>query len=113
MSPREAKKDPRLKSSGMLKCFFFDGKEIPISPKTIFYDWIYINALLENPSLANEVIGYDAFTDIEFNPEKIKIAVTNANNNIDELSKRLSEEQINNLSEFLIEPLKGEILSNE
>ena len=70
MSPREAKKDPRLKSSGMLKCFFFDGKEIPISPKTIFYDWIYINALLENPSLANEVIGYDAFTDIEFNPEK-------------------------------------------
>ena len=36
--------------------------------------------------------------EVEFNPEKIKIAVTNANNNIDELSKRLTEDQINKIT---------------
>ena len=70
VSPREAKKDPRLKSSGMLKKFFFEGQEMPLNPTTVFYDWIYINALLENPVLAEEVLKYDAFTDIEFNPAK-------------------------------------------
>lgn len=70
VSPRDAKRDPRLKSSGMLKNFFFDGKEMPLNPKTIFYDWLYINALLENPLLAAELSEYDAFTDIEFNPAK-------------------------------------------
>lgn len=54
----------------MLKSFFFDGNEMPLNPKTIFYDWIYINAVLENPLLAVELLKYDAFTDIEFNPEK-------------------------------------------
>lgn len=70
VSPKDAKRDPRLKSSGMLKSFFFDGNEMPLNPKTIFYDWIYINAVLENPLLAVELLKYDAFTDIEFNPEK-------------------------------------------
>ena len=32
--------------------------------------------------------------EVEFNSDKIRKAVTNANNNIDELSKRLSTEQI-------------------
>ena len=36
--------------------------------------------------------------EVDFNPEKIKIAVTNANNNIDELSKRLTDEQINKIT---------------
>jgi len=69
-TPREAKKDERLKTSGRLKCFMFDGKEYPLIPKTIFYDYIYINALLENEKLAEIALQYDAFTDIEFNPEK-------------------------------------------
>lgn len=67
---REAKKDPRLKSSGVLRSFRFDGKEFSLTPMTAFYDWLYINALLENPELAAEVLTYDAFTDIEFNPDK-------------------------------------------
>ena len=62
VSPRDAKRDPRLKSSGMLKSFFFDGKEMPLNPKTIFYDWLYINAVLENPLLAAELLKYNAFT---------------------------------------------------
>ena len=67
---REAKKDPRLKSSGMLKNFYFEGKTIPLIPKTAFYDWLYINALMENPELAEELLQYDSFTDVEFNPNK-------------------------------------------
>ena len=69
-TPRDAKRDPRLKSGGRLLSFYFEGKEMPLFPKTAFYDWLYINALMENPELAEQVLEYDAFTDIEFNPEK-------------------------------------------
>lgn len=66
----DAKRDPRLKSSGMLRSFWFDGQMYPIEPRTAFYNWLYINALMENPQLAAELIQYDGFTDIEFNPDK-------------------------------------------
>ena len=69
-SPREAKSDERLKSSGKLIGFRFNGSDFPIEPKTIFYDYIYMNALLENEALAQVVLSYDAFTDIEFNPNR-------------------------------------------
>lgn len=68
--PKDAKRDPRLKESGMLLNFYFDGQDFPLNPKTAFYDWIYLNALLENPSLSQELLQYNAFTDIEFNPSK-------------------------------------------
>ena len=67
-NPKDAKRDRRLKNSGTLKSYYFDGREIPLEPKKGFYDWLYINALLEDPELAEEVLKYDAFTDIEFNP---------------------------------------------
>ena len=67
---RAAKKDPRLQSSGYLTRFRFDGRDFPLQPTTVFYDWLYINALLENDELAQALLGYDAFTDIEFNPGK-------------------------------------------
>ncbi len=70
VTPREAKRDDRLRTSGKLIGFKFDGKDFPKGPRTIFYDYIYINALLENEELAKELLKYDAFTDIEFNPEK-------------------------------------------
>ena len=69
-SAREAKRDPRLRASGAVIGFEFEGKRFPTRPQTIFYDFIYINALLENESLARKLLAYDAFTDIEFNPEK-------------------------------------------
>ena len=34
------------------------------------YDFIYMNALLENEDLAKKVIEFEGFTDIEFNPNK-------------------------------------------
>ncbi len=67
---RAAKKDERLKSSGELLGFAFESEQMPLIPRTAFYDWLYINALMENPELASAVMEFDAFTDIEFNPNK-------------------------------------------
>jgi len=67
---REAKKDSRLKDSGNLVEFNFEGKSWSLKPNTLFYSWLYINALDQNKSLANGLLQYDAFTDIEFNPKK-------------------------------------------
>lgn len=67
---RAAKKDDRLRSSGSLKAFRFDGRDFPLNPITAFYDWLYINALLENPDLTEQLLSFNAFTDIEFNPNK-------------------------------------------
>lgn len=69
-SPRDAKRDPRLKSSGMLHSFTFEGEVMPLIPRTAFYNWLYINAILENPAYAAALTEFDAFTDIEFNPDK-------------------------------------------
>jgi len=70
--PREAKHDGRLKSSGCLKAFYFQGETFPLIPRTVFYDYIYFAAVKE--SLAAEEIHaisrYNYFTDIEFNPAK-------------------------------------------
>lgn len=70
VTPKEAKRDERLKNSGRLVNFTFDGQDFPLEPKTIFYDYIYINALIENEELAKTALEYDGFTDIEFNPLK-------------------------------------------
>jgi len=67
---REAKKDHRIRDSGRLIAFNFFGEEWKLEPKTAFYDWLYINALAKNEWLAEELVQYDAFTDIEFNPKK-------------------------------------------
>ena len=69
-SARDAKRDERLRSSGRLKHFSFQGETIPTTPDTACYNWLYVNALLEHPDLAQELLDYDAFTDIEFNPDK-------------------------------------------
>ena len=67
---RDAKKDERIKSSGQLMNFNFFDEIFPLEPKSYFYDWLYINALNFNSELAEEILKFDAFTDIEFNPKK-------------------------------------------
>lgn len=67
----------------------------------MFYDFLYINALISNPDLCERVMGYDTFTDIEFNPKKslncqaraMAIFVTLKRNNLlkDYLARRLFE----------------------
>ena len=70
LDSRTAKKDVRLYESGKLIGFNFFGKSFPLEPKTLFYDWIYINALRQHNELSNDIKKYHAFTDIAFNPEK-------------------------------------------
>ena len=69
-SSREAKKDVRIRNSGNLIGFRFFGVDFPTVPLTFFYDWLYINVLIKNDLLCNKIVEYEAFTDIEFNPEK-------------------------------------------
>ena len=69
-TPREAKTDPRIKESGRLTGFRFKDDGWPLQPTTAFYDWLYIQALEQNPALAESLVDYQAFTDIEFNPER-------------------------------------------
>ena len=66
----EAKKDERIRNSGELKYFDYEGEKWGLNPKTMFYDYIYIKALLSNKELSNKMLEYDCFTDIEFNHTK-------------------------------------------
>lgn len=74
ISPRDAKRDLRLKSSGYMVKFMFNHKDYPLEPKSLFYDWLYINILMasHNRLLLNQLVESDfkAFSDIEFNPKK-------------------------------------------
>ena len=70
LSSREAKKDTRLKESGNLIAFEYKNIRWELEPKTALYDWIYLNALSLNSNLKQTILEYDAFTDIEFNPQK-------------------------------------------
>jgi uncharacterized protein DUF6977 len=65
---REAKRDPRLRGSGPLTGFQFDGFSFPLEPKTVFYDWLYINSIYPHREWCKKLYGYAGFTDIEFNP---------------------------------------------
>ncbi len=69
-TPREAKRDPRLRESGRLLAFRLAGEEFPLVPETFFYDWLYVGAVHTTPGLSEGLFAYTAFTDIEFNPKK-------------------------------------------
>lgn len=66
----DIKKDLRLKNSGKLVKFRIDESDWALKPRTAFYDWIYINALVQKKEIANKLLNYQGFTDIEFNPKK-------------------------------------------
>lgn len=69
-SSKEAKREPRLHESGNLITFQYFDTEFPLEPKDYFYNWLYINALNQNKDLAGEIVRFDSFSDIEFNPQK-------------------------------------------
>lgn len=72
VSPKDAKRDLRLKNSGALKSFDYNGEIFPLFPKTVFYDYIYIKSVKQSLT-AEEILQikkYNYFTDIEFNPNK-------------------------------------------
>jgi len=70
ISPREAKKDIRIRTSGKLVGFEFNNVRFGNEPKDFFYNWIYIQALYKNAEYKGKILEYGAFTDIEFNPQK-------------------------------------------
>ncbi len=72
VSPKEAKRDDRLHNSGALLGFNYAGIDFPLEPKTVFYDYIYINAVKQTllPEEIEKIKEYTHFTDIEFNPQR-------------------------------------------
>ena len=73
-SGREVKQFMSELPEDQLVGFRYEGHEWTLSPKTAFYDWLYLKATLAvstNDDLLDEhLLGFDAFSDIEFNPDK-------------------------------------------
>lgn len=68
---REVRHFVQDRSSGhRLVAFEVNGERWPLEPKTAFFYNLYLRALLDNPGLADGLMEYDAFTDIEFNPKR-------------------------------------------
>jgi len=70
VAPKDAKRDERHKISGKLVAFVRNGEDWPLEPKTAFYDYIYVLAVIENFGCELDINEYNWFTDIEFNPGK-------------------------------------------
>lgn len=70
VSPKESK--ARSHDHGKLIGFkaYDSDFQWPLEPKTAFYEFIYVKALISNKALFAKIKDYDAFTDIEFNPQK-------------------------------------------
>ncbi len=68
--PRQAKRDARLQDSGKLVAFEFEGTRYPLVPTTSFYDWLYVNAIYPQREWLRRLAQVEAFSDIEFNPER-------------------------------------------
>ncbi len=70
VSSREAKTDDRIRNSGNFLGYEFFGENFTSEPVTAFYDWLYLTALSQNPSLADRLVEFNGFSDIAFNPKK-------------------------------------------
>ena len=102
VSPINAKRDQRLKSSGKLIYFKFHDLIWNKEPKSMFYDWLYINSLSRNDFLSKKIIEYDTFTDIEFNHKKsINCQARSAAIFVSLYKLGLISETLNNLEKFI------------
>ncbi len=61
----DAKTDIRLKDSGLLIGFRFEGEDFPVTSAPNFYDYLYVRSLLTFTD-RHLLKGYDGFTDIVF-----------------------------------------------
>lgn len=69
-SSLESKKDTRLKNSGQIKGFRFEGVDWPLTASPNFYDYIYIRALLANPN-RTRLMDFEAFSDIAYSQNSL------------------------------------------
>jgi hypothetical protein len=93
--------------------FLFENHIWPLNPQTCFYDWLYINALYQNPELGKRLFEFDAFTDIAYNPKKslstqarsaaLYIALTKLNK-IEEIKKPDNFMTLLNRYDYMREP---------
>jgi len=65
----QAKKDERIRNSGKLIRYSFFEESFPVEPITLFYNWLYLNALAQNNDVATKLLSYKGFSDIAFNPK--------------------------------------------
>jgi hypothetical protein len=72
-SSKEAKQDPRLKLSGNLTHFEFNGRVWKLSESPNFYDYLYILALSDY-SKSNQLLDYQAFTDFAYSQSESKFS---------------------------------------
>lgn len=68
--PLEAKHYIRNNVNSNLIGFEYQGEKFPTTPKSFFYDYLYIKALVESEIDKKELMNYQIFTDIEFNEKK-------------------------------------------
>lgn len=61
----EAKQSMKASNLGKLIGFNLEGVEYPTEPRTAFYDWIYLYAMLENYGQGLDLSQYDTFTDVQ------------------------------------------------
>jgi hypothetical protein len=68
----DVKSDRRLYTSGKVVGFDYYWQKWPLEPKTLFYDWLYLQGLVQFPKALKALIlrNYQGFTDIEFNPQR-------------------------------------------
>lgn len=71
LNPYEAKKDERIKNSGQLIGFEFQGNNWNITKSPNFYDYLYISAL-NKFEIKDSLQDFDAFTDIAFSQTSLK-----------------------------------------
>lgn len=71
LDSREVKKRLRiLHENDELIGFECFGRKFPLEPKTLFYNWLYVQTLSSNDKISERIMDYGAFSDISFNPNK-------------------------------------------
>ena len=60
----------KVLEDGKITSFKYNDCIFENEPTGMFYDYIYIYAILQNKDLINELVQYNIFSDIEFNPKK-------------------------------------------
>lgn len=69
-TPKNAKTDIRHTTSGRLLGWQFNGYRWGLEPKTAFYDYLYLLAVVQLYGYNLDLSEYSWFTDIEFNPKR-------------------------------------------
>ncbi len=69
--PNDLKNDVRLKDSGRLLGFHFEDVPYSLTPRSLFFDYIYIKALNDRKTIHDELLNYDMITDVTYQMGKM------------------------------------------